>query len=412
MIHSIIRTTGAIVLYLTVLNFPIYLDYAATTPCDESVVKAMLPYFNQHFGNASSTVHTYGWEAQAAVDTARNAVADLIHAESTEIVFTSGATEACNLALRGVFERYAAKGNHIITTKTEHKAVLSTCQALEKKGAEITYLDVLENGMIDLELLKKSIRPETVLIAIQYANNETGVLMPIAAIGMIAKENNILFFTDATQAVGKVPVDVLQDHIDLMAFSSHKLYGPKGVGALYVRRKNPRVKLMPQITGGGQEREIRSGTTNVPGVVGFGKACALCKEAMADDADRIKILRENLENELLQIEGSYRNGDKQFRLPHIANISFRYVNSSQVLTAVHKNIALSSGSACTSGSLDPSYVLTAMGIEEPLARAAIRFSLGRYTTDEEIEYTISAVKNSIEKLRMENPQWPLHQQHT
>lgn len=386
---------------------PIYLDYAATTPCDPRVAEAIIPYFTTYFGNASSRQHAFGWHANAAVEIARKSVASLVAANPEEIIFTSGATEACNLALRGVFEMYAAKGNHIITVKTEHKAVLDTCKTLQKKGAEITYLNVSSEGLIDVEELKKAIKPTTILIAIMYANNETGVMQPVKEIGAISKKNDVLFFCDATQAVGKIPVNVLEDDIDLMAFSSHKIYGPKGIGALYVRKKNPRVKITAQITGGGQEGELRSGTLNVPAIVGFGKTCEICEKEMEDESKRIKNLRDFLEEELLQIPDTQLNGDKKKRLPNVANISFKYTNSSQLLATLNKTIALSSGSACTSGSLDPSYVLTAMNIDEKMAKAALRFSLGRFTTKSEIEFTIEEVKKIVQQLRNENFEWQL-----
>ena len=369
----------------------------------------MMPYFSQYFGNANSRSHSFGWQAEAAVEEARKSVATLIGCNPQEIVFTSGATEACNLALRGALEMYAAKGNHIITTKVEHKAVMDTCKVLEEKGAKITWLNVSEQGSINLAELEASITKATILIAIMYANNETGVLFPVKEIGEIAQKHGVLFFTDATQAVGKIAVDVIDNHISLMAFSSHKLYGPKGAGALYVRRKNPRLKITPQITGGGQENDRRSGTLNVAGIVGFGKACALCNKNLEAEAQQLKELRDKLQRGLLQIEASYLNGDENQRLPHIVNISFKGLNSSQLLSVLHKTLAISSGSACTSGSLEPSFVLKAMGLEDDRARGALRFSIGRLTTAEEIEYGISHLKQVVNKLRSESYAWQLAQ---
>lgn len=389
------------------LQFPIYLDYASTTPCDPRVVETMSPYFTQHFGNASSRSHAFGWKVEAAVESARESVAALINANAEEIIFTSGSTEGCNLALRGVFEMYVSKGNHIITTATEHKAVLDTCKALQKKGAEITFLNVGNDGVIDIEELKAAIKPQTILIAIMYANNETGVIQPVKEIGAIAKEHGVLFFSDATQAVGKIPVDVQADGIDILALSAHKIYGPKGVGALYIRRRNPRVRLTPQITGGGQQNNVRSGTLNVPGIVGLGKACEICSDEMIAEFERLGNLRNHLQNRLLEIEESYVNGSVTERLPNICNISFKSLASSQLLSVLNKTTAVSSGSACTSGSLDPSYVLKAMGIEDGLARGAVRFSLGRFNTKEEIDFSIEEVKKAVEKLRSESFEWEL-----
>ncbi|MFM8710683.1 MAG: cysteine desulfurase family protein, partial [Sphingomonadales bacterium] len=307
------------------LQFPIYLDHNATTPCDPRVVEAMIPYFTNNFGNAASRNHSFGWQAEEAVDYAREQVAKLIGADPKEIIFTSGATEGDNLGIKGVFEMYASKGNHIITCNIEHKAVLDTCRHLEKEGAEITYLDVKPNGLIDLSELEAAIKPTTILIAIMYANNEIGTVMPMREISAIARKHGVLVFSDGVQAVGKIPVDVNKDGIDLMAFTAHKMYGPKGVGALYVRRKNPRVKVTAQIDGGGHERGMRSGTLNVPGIVGFGKACEICMNEMESDTARIVKLRDKLEQSLLKVEESYLNGDKEHRLPHVSNISFKYV---------------------------------------------------------------------------------------
>lgn len=392
------------------LNLPIYLDHNATTPCDSRVVEAMLPYFTNVYGNASSRHHQYGWQAEEAVELARELLARLLHAETNEIIFTSGATESANLALKGVYEMYAGKGNHIITCNIEHKAVLDTCKALEKKGAEVTYLPVKPNGLIDVAELEAAIKPNTVLISIMYANNEIGTLQPVKEIGAIAKKRGIIFFCDATQAVGKIPVDVNADGIDLMAFSAHKIYGPKGVGALYVRRKNPRVKLTPQMEGGGHEKGMRSGTLNVPGIVGFGKACEICLNEMADETARVKQLRDKLENALLKIEESHLNGDKDQRLPHTTNISFRYVDGNGLLTSFAKNIAVSSGAACSSATPEPSYVLKALGLGDDLAHSSLRFGIGRFTNDEQIEYTIEQVTNAVNRLREQSPLWEMHKE--
>ena len=384
------------------LNLPIYLDHNSTTPCDPRVVEAMLPYFTKAFGNAASRNHSFGWVAEEAVDLAREQVAQLIGAEPKEIVFTSGATEADNLALKGVFEMYAGKGKHIITCNIEHKAVLDSCHHIEKQGGEITYLKVKENGLIDLAQLEAAIRPDTILISIMFANNEIGTIMPMMEICAIAKKKGVLIFTDATQAVGKIPIDVNSIGIDLMAFSAHKMYGPKGVGALYVRRKNPRVKLTAQIDGGGHEKGVRSGTLNVPGIVGFGKACEISRLEMAEETARVSGLRDKLQDALLSIEESHLNGDKQRRLPHVTNVSFKYAESEGLIMGLNKNVAVSSGSACTSASLEPSYVLKALGLDDDLAHSSIRFGLGRSTTKEEIDYTIQQVITIVKRLRESN----------
>lgn len=389
------------------LQFPIYLDHNATTPCDPRVVEAMIPYFTNSFGNAASRNHSFGWQAEEAVDYAREQVAKLIGADPKEIIFTSGATEGDNLAIKGVFEMYASKGNHIITCNIEHKAVLDTCRHLEKEGAEVTYLNVKPNGLIDLAELEAAIKPTTILIAIMYANNEIGTVMPMREISAIARKHGVLLFSDGVQAVGKIPVDVNKDGIDLMAFTAHKMYGPKGVGALYVRRKNPRVKVTAQIDGGGHERGMRSGTLNVPGIVGFGKACEICLTEMEADTARIIKLRDKLEQSLLKVEESYLNGDKEHRLPHVSNISFKYVEGEGLMMGFNKNIALSSGSACTSASLEPSYVLKALGLGDDLAHSSLRFGLGRYTTEEQIDYTIEQVTNTVNKLRDMSPLWEM-----
>ena len=389
------------------LQLPVYLDHNATTPCDPRVVEAMIPYFTQSFGNAASRNHPFGWQAEEAVDYAREQVARLIGADPKEIIFTSGATESDNLAIKGVFEMYASKGNHIITCVTEHKAVLDTCKHLEKEGAEITYLPVDADGLIDVKELEAAMRPTTILIAIMYANNEVGTIHPVKEISAIAKKHGALFFTDATQAVGKVPVDVNKDGIDLLAMTAHKMYGPKGIGALYVRRRSPRVKVTAQMDGGGHERGMRSGTLNVPGIVGFGKACELAREEMAQDAARLSKMRDRLEKSLLQLEEAYVNGSRESRLPHVTNISFKYVEGEGLLMGFNKNIALSSGSACTSASLEPSYVLKALGLGDDLAHSSLRFGLGRFTTDEQIDYTIEQVTNTVNRLREMSPLWEM-----
>ncbi|HTN16943.1 MAG TPA: IscS subfamily cysteine desulfurase [Chitinophagaceae bacterium] len=389
------------------LKLPIYLDNNATTPMDPRVLDTMLPYFVEKFGNAASRNHSFGWVAEEAVDYAREQVAKLINADPKEIIFTSGATEANNLAIKGVFEMYASKGNHIITCTTEHKAILDTCKHLEKQGASVTYLPVQADGLVDLAELEKAITPKTILITIMYGNNEIGVVQPIREISAIAKKNGILFFTDGTQAVGKIPVDVMADGIDLMSFSAHKMYGPKGVGCLYVRRKNPRVKVTAQMDGGGHERGMRSGTLNVPGIVGFGKACELCRLEMDEEAKRLSILRDKLEAALTQIDESYVNGNREHRLPHVANISFKYVEGEGLLMGFNKEIALSSGSACTSASLEPSYVLKSLGLGDDLAHSSLRFGLGRFTTEEQIDYTIKAITDTVLKLREMSPLWEM-----
>ena len=392
------------------LKLPIYLDHNATTPCDPRVVEAMIPYFTNDFGNAASRNHPFGWKAEEAVDNAREQVARLIGAEPKEIIFTSGATEGDNLALKGVFEMYKNKGNHIITCNIEHKAVLDTCKHLEKEGAEVTYLKVNDDGLIDLKELEAAFKPTTILVAIMYANNEIGVVEPMREISAMAKKRGVLVFSDATQAVGKVPVDVNKDGIDLLAMTAHKMYGPKGIGALYVRRKNPRVKVTAQVDGGGHERGMRSGTLNVPGIVGFGKACELCMNEMEQDAQRLSKLRDKLETALLKLEEAYVNGDRQHRLPHVSNISFKYVEGEGLMMGFNKDIAVSSGSACTSASLEPSYVLKALGLGDDLAHSSLRFGLGRFTTEEQIDYTIEQVTKTVNKLREMSPLWEMYKE--
>lgn len=385
---------------------PIYLDNNATTPLDPRVLEAMLPYFTEKFGNAASRNHAFGWVAEEGVDYAREQVAKLIGCTEKEVIFTSGATEADNLAIKGVFEMYKDKGNHIITAVTEHKAVLDTCKHLEKNGARVTYLGVKEDGLIDLAELEAAMTPETILVSIMYGNNEIGVIQPVKEISAIAHKHGALFMTDATQAVGKIPVDVNADGIDLMAFSAHKMYGPKGVGALYVRRKNPRVKVTSQMDGGGHERGMRSGTLNVPGIVGLGKACELCRLEMESEATRLSGLRDKLESTLNQMEESYVNGNTQHRLPHVANISFKYVEGEGLMMAM-SDLAVSSGSACTSASLEPSYVLKSLGLSDDLAHSSIRYGLGRFTTEEEIDQAIAVTQKAVNHLRELSPLWEM-----
>ncbi|HEY3441945.1 MAG TPA: IscS subfamily cysteine desulfurase [Paludibaculum sp.] len=385
------------------LNFPIYLDNHATTPMDPRVLDAMLPYFKESFGNAASRNHSFGWVAEEAVEKARKQLADLIGATSKEIVFTSGATESNNLALKGVAEMYVQKGNHIITAATEHKAVLDTCKRLEKHGSRVTYLPVQTNGLVDLDMLRDAITDKTTLVSIMYGNNEIGVVQSIAEIGRICRERGVLFHTDAVQAVGKIPVDVNTDNIDLMSFTAHKMYGPKGVGALYVRRKNPRVQLTAQMDGGGHERGMRSGTLNVPGIAGFGKAAELCKELLPQEMLAHRALRDRLKNKLMaELDETYINGTMDSRLPHNLNISFAYVEGESLLMGIN-DIAVSSGSACTSATLEPSYVLKALGAGDDLAHSSIRFGIGRFTTQEEVDYTADKVVDVVTKLRELSP---------
>jgi len=391
------------------LKLPIYLDNNATTPLDPRVLEAMMPYLTEVFGNAASRNHPFGWAAEEGVDYAREQIAQLINCDPKEIIFTSGATEGDNLGIKGVYEMYSQRGNHNITTTTEHKAVLDTCKHIEKLGGKVTYLPVNELGLISLEELEAAMTPQTILVTIMYGNNETGTIQPIREIAAIAHKHGALFMTDGTQAVGKIPVDVQADGIDLMAFTAHKMYGPKGVGALYVRRKNPRVKVTAQMDGGGHERGMRSGTLNVPGIVGFGKACELARLEMAADAERLSKLRDQLEQELLTLEESYVNGSAEHRLPHVANISFKYVEGEGLMMGV-KDLAVSSGSACTSASLEPSYVLKALGLSDDLAHSSLRFGLSRFTTDEQIAYAINHVKEAVTKLREMSPLWEMHKE--
>ena len=390
-------------------NRLIYLDNNATTPTDPRAVEAMLPYFYDIPGNAASRNHPFGWKAEEAVEYAREQIADLIGADPKEIIFTSGATESDNLAIKGVFEMYASKGNHIITIKTEHKAVLDACKKVEKMGGEVTYLDVQNDGMVDLNLLESSITDKTILISIMWANNETGVIQQMKAIGDICKKHGVLFMSDATQAVGKIPVFPKEVGVHLMAFTSHKMYGPKGVGALFVNRKNPRVKVTAQMDGGGHERGMRSGTLNVPGIVGFGKAAAIAKAEMSQDAQRLSKLRDKLENAFKDnLEEVYVNGNVNSRMPHVSNISFKHVEGEGLMMTFNQNIAVSSGSACTSASLEPSYVLVALGLGDDLAHSSIRFSLGRFTTEEDVDYAIDAVSKGVNHMRDLSPIWEMY----
>jgi len=388
------------------MNLPIYLDNNATTPLDPRVLEAMLPYFNSKFGNAASRNHAFGWAAEEGVDYAREQVAQLIGATEKEIIFTSGATESDNLAIKGVFEMYKEKGNHIITCVSEHKAVLDACKHLEKLGAVVTYLPVKEDGLIDLNQLEAAMTEQTILVSIMYGNNEIGVIQPIKEIAAIAHKHGALFMSDATQAVGKIPVNVNTDGIDLMAFTGHKMYGPKGVGALYVRRKNPRVKVTAQMDGGGHERGMRSGTLNVPGIVGLGKAAELCRLEMEEESKRLSALRDKLQTSLLEMEESYLNGHPYNRLPHVTNISFKYVEGEGLMMAM-KDLAVSSGSACTSASLEPSYVLKSLGLSDDLAHSSIRFGLGRFTTEEEVDFAIAQTKKAVNHLRELSPLWEM-----
>jgi cysteine desulfurase len=385
------------------MKLPIYMDYHATTPMDPRVFDAMKPYFMETFGNSASRNHSFGWQAEEAVEKSRKQIADLIGATPKEIVFTSGATESNNLALKGVAEMYAEKGNHIITAATEHKAVLDTCKRLEKHGIRVTYLPVQSNGMIDLEMLKEAITDKTILVSIMYANNEIGVLQNMAEIGKLAKSKGVLVHSDATQAVGKVPVNVIKDNIDLMSMSGHKIYGPKGVGALYVRRKSPRVQITAQMDGGGHERGMRSGTLNVPGIVGLGEACALCQAEMPEESKRMAYLRDRLRSKLeAQLDEVYVNGTMEHRVPNNLNISFAYVEGESLLMGIN-DIAVSSGSACTSATLEPSYVLKALGAGDDLAHSSIRFGLGRFNTEEEVDYVADKVIDVVKKLRELSP---------
>ncbi|HEY9105348.1 MAG TPA: IscS subfamily cysteine desulfurase [Roseateles sp.] len=387
-------------------HFPIYLDYGATTPCDPRVVDAMIPWLREHFGNPASRSHAWGWEAEEAVEKARAQVADLIGADPREIVWTSGATESNNLALKGAAQFYKTRGKHLITVKTEHKAVLDTMRELERQGFDVTYLDVLENGLVDLEVFKAALRPDTILASVMYVNNEIGVIQDVVALGNICRERGVIFHVDAAQATGKVEIDLAKLPIDLMSLASHKTYGPKGIGALYVRRK-PRVRLEAQMHGGGHERGMRSGTLPVHQIVGMGEAFRIAREEMGTESERIRALHNRLIQGLSGIEQTFINGDLKRRVPHNLNISFNYVEGESLIMGV-KGIAVSSGSACTSASLEPSYVLRALGRSDELAHSSLRMTIGRFTTEEEIDYAISVLTDRVAKLRELSPLWDMY----
>jgi cysteine desulfurase len=389
------------------LKLPIYLDYSATTPVDPRVAAKMIPYLTEHFGNPASRSHSFGWEAEAAVEEARNQVAALVKADPKEIIWTSGATESNNLAIKGAAHFYAGtKGKHIITVTTEHKAVLDTCKELEREGFEVTYINPGEDGLVTIDQFKAALRPDTVVASVMAVNNEIGVIQPIAAFGEICREAGTIFHVDAAQATGKMPIDLSKIKVDLMSFSAHKTYGPKGIGALFVRRK-PRVRLEAQMHGGGHERGMRSGTLPTHQIVGMGEAFRIAREEMATENERMRMLRDRLLKGLLDIEAVYVNGDMQQRVPHNLNISFAYVEGESLMMAI-KDIAVSSGSACTSASLEPSYVLRALGRSDELAHSSIRFTLGRFTTEEEIDYTIKLLHTKIAKLRELSPLWEMY----
>ncbi|WP_312565915.1 IscS subfamily cysteine desulfurase [Comamonas sp.] len=387
-------------------HFPIYLDYGATTPCDPRVVDAMIPWLREHFGNAASRSHAWGWEAEEAVEKARQQVAELIGADPREIVWTSGATESDNLAIKGAAHFYQGKGKHLITVKTEHKAVLDTMRELERQGFEVTYLDVQENGLLDLDVFKAAIRPDTILVSVMAVNNETGVIQDLNTIGSICREKGIIFHVDAAQATGKMPLDMASMPIDLMSLASHKTYGPKGIGALYVRRK-PRVRLEAQMHGGGHERGMRSGTLATHQIVGMGEAFRIAKEEMQQDFEHAKRLQQRLLDGLKDIEQVFVNGDLEHRVPHNLNISFNYVEGESLIMGI-KGLAVSSGSACTSASLEPSYVLRALGRSDELAHSSLRMTIGRFTTEEEIDYAISTIRQNVAKLRELSPLWEMY----
>ncbi len=387
------------------LKFPIYLDYSATTPVDPRVAEKMIPWLTEQFGNPASRSHAFGWDAEKAVEEARGQVAALVNADPKEIIWTSGATESNNLAIKGAAHFYKGKGKHVITLKTEHKAVLDTVRELEREGFEATYLDVQENGLVDLDVFKAALRPDTIVVSVMFVNNEIGVVQPIAELGEICREKGIVFHVDAAQATGKVEVDLDRLKVDLMSFSAHKTYGPKGVGALYVRRK-PRVRLEAQMHGGGHERGLRSGTLAPHQIVGMGEAFRIAREEMASENERVRALRDKLLAGLTDIEATYVNGDLEHRVPHNLNISFAYVEGESLIMAI-KDIAVSSGSACTSASLEPSYVLRALGRNDELAHSSIRFTIGRFTTEEEIDYTIDLLHKKIGKLRELSPLWEM-----
>lgn len=385
------------------VKLPIYMDYQATTPVDPRVLDAMLPFFTERFGNASSRNHSFGWEVEEVVESSRQTIASSMGAKASEIIFTSGATESNNLVLLGASSMYADRGRHIVTLKTEHKAILDTCAYLESSGVEVTYLPVQEDGLVDLNLLADSLRDDTILVSVMAVNNEIGVIQPIKEIGALCRKKGIFFHTDAAQALGKIPLHVDEMNIDLLSFSGHKVYGPKGIGGLYVRKRSPRVKLSPIMHGGGHERGMRSGTLNVPGIVGLGRALEICMEEMDEESKRLRVLRDKLENTLLkEIDFSYLNGHKEKRIPGNTNISFNYVEGEGLMMAI-PNIAVSSGSACTSASLEPSYVLKALGRSDELAHSSIRFGLGRFTTEEDVDYVIEKMIAGVRKLRDLSP---------
>lgn len=390
------------------MNRPIYLDYSATTPLDPRVAEKMIPYLTEHFGNPASRSHAYGWEAEAAVEEARAQVAQLVNCDPKEIVWTSGATESNNLALKGAAHFYQSKGKHLITVKTEHKAILDTTRELEREGFEVTYLTPQENGLVDLKVLADAIRPDTILVSVMYVNNEIGVIQDIPAIGQLCREKGVLFHVDAAQATGKVVIDLSQLKVDLMSFSAHKTYGPKGIGALYVRRK-PRVRLEAQMHGGGHERGMRSGTLATHQIVGMGEAFRLAREEMATENERIRMLRDRLWKGLSDIEAVYLNGDLEQRVPHNLNVSFAYVEGESLIMAI-KDLAVSSGSACTSASLEPSYVLRALGRDDELAHSSIRFSIGRFTTEADVDFAIKLLHDKIGKLRELSPLWDMYKE--
>ncbi len=392
----------------TMLKLPIYLDYSATTPVDPRVADKMIPYLTEHFGNPASRSHVFGWETDKAVEIARAEVAALVNADPKEIIWTSGATESNNLAIKGAAQFYQSKGKHLVTLKTEHKAVLDTFRELERQGFEATYLDVQENGLVDLDVLKAALRDDTTVVSVMMVNNEIGVIQPIEAIGEICRERGIVFHVDSAQAPGKVEIDLQKLKVDLMSFSAHKIYGPKGIGALYVRRK-PRVRLIAQMHGGGHERGMRSGTLPTHQIVGMGEAFRIAGEEMATENERIRMLRDRLMNGLTDIEATYINGDVEHRVPHNLNISFAYVEGESLIMAI-KDIAVSSGSACTSASLEPSYVLRALGRNDELAHSSIRFTIGRFTSEEEVDYTIDLLHKKIDKLRELSPLWEMVQE--
>lgn len=390
------------------LKFPIYLDYSATTPVDPRVAQKMIPYLTEHFGNPASRSHAFGWEAEKAVEDAREQVAALVNSDPKEIIWTSGATESDNLAIKGAAHFYSGKGKHLITVKTEHKAVLDTCRELERHGFEVTYLDPEPNGLVDIEKFKQALRPDTILASVMSVNNEIGVIQPIAEIGEICRDKGIIFHVDAAQATGKAVIDLQNLKVDLMSFSAHKTYGPKGVGALYVRRK-PRIRLEAQMHGGGHERGLRSGTLAAHQIVGMGEAFRIAREEMATENERIRMLRDKLLKGVSDIEEVYINGDLESRVPHNLNVSFNFVEGESLIMAI-KDVAVSSGSACTSASLEPSYVLRALGRNDELAHSSIRFTIGRFTTEEEIGYTIDLIHRKIAKLRELSPLWEMYKE--